>query len=55
MPDGRLKFSAYYEYLVYYITVFAEKKIFSKNISIPHGRPRKTAYIDINKNKGVAI
>ena len=52
MPDGRWKFSADYEYLVYYITVFAENKIFWKNISIPHGRPHKTAYIVTNTSKG---
>jgi hypothetical protein len=47
-----LKIFADYEYLVYYITVFAENKILWKNISIPHGRPHKTAYIVINTSKG---
>ena len=32
-----MRIFADYEYLVYYITVFAENKIFWKNISIPHG------------------
>jgi hypothetical protein len=47
-----LRIFADYEYLVYYITVFAENKIFWKNISIPHGRPHKTAYIVTNTSKG---